>query len=111
VVVTKRSLWRSALAGAVIGLVEAAGLSAVRPALRLPLRVVWRQERRPADPLSRLGIWFLDPLPDPRPAPTDLRRGAADVLRLERWAADPRATGTGGRPSWRWRGVGPGSGG
>ena len=88
-------MWRSALAGAVIGLVEAAGLGAVRPALRHPLRVVWRQARQPSDPLSRLGVWFLEPLPDPRPTPTDLRGGSGRRLQLERLAPVRLARGPG----------------
>jgi hypothetical protein len=73
----KWNLWRSALAGALIGLVEVAGMAAIRPSLRAPLRVVRPSGRQPTDPLARIGVWFLDPLPDPRPAPTDLRRRPA----------------------------------
>ncbi len=85
----KRNVWRSALAGAIIGLVEAAGLAAIRPSPRAPLRMV-----RPADPLrthplASLGVWFLDPLPNPRPAPTDLRRavGPGPLTVIVPWRA------------------------
>jgi len=70
----KRNVWRSALAGAIIGLVEAAGLAAIRPSPRAPLRMVRPADPLRADPLAGLGVWFMDPLPDPRPGPTDLRR-------------------------------------
>jgi hypothetical protein len=69
----KWNVWRSAVAGALIGLVEAAGLAAVRPALRRPLGVVRPADRLHLNPLARLGVWFLDPLPDPRPHPSDQR--------------------------------------
>ncbi len=70
----KWNVWRSALAGALIGLVEVAGLAAIRPSLRAPLRVVRPADRLPSDPLAGIGVWFLDPLPDPRPRQSDLRR-------------------------------------
>lgn len=69
----KRNVWRSAIAGAVLGLVEAAGLAAVRRSPRSPLRIVRPAVRLHPNPLARLGVWFLDPLPDPRPCPSDLR--------------------------------------
>jgi hypothetical protein len=73
----KFNVWRSALAGALIGFVEAAGLAAIRPSLRAPLRIVRPADRLLRDPLARYGVWFLDPLPAPRPGATDLRRPPA----------------------------------
>lgn len=78
----RRKLWRTLLAGAVIGLVEAAGLDRGRPARRRPIRAVWLDDREPADPLARAGVWFLDPFDDPRPAPGDLRRDSGARLTL-----------------------------
>lgn len=84
----RRRFWRSVLAGAVIGLVEAAGLDRPRRMLRRPLRVVWLDDRDSTDPLDHAGVWFVDPLGDPRPEPTDRRRCAARGLRITR--LDPR---------------------
>ncbi len=80
----QRKIWRGMLAAAVAGVVEAAGLGALRPDPRRPLRVVWLDDREPADPLAGTGIWFLDPIGDPRPEPTDLRRPSRPPLRLAR---------------------------
>lgn len=82
------------MAGAMIGLIEAAGLGAVRPAPREPLRMVRPANRLGAHPLAGLGVWFLDPLPHPRPAPSDLRRprrsGPLSILVPRRWpGVDP----------------------
>ena len=76
----KRMLWRTLLAGAVIGLVEAAGLDRGRRARRRRSRAVWLDDREPADPLARAGVWFLDPLIGARPEATDLRRPAGDRI-------------------------------
>jgi hypothetical protein len=70
----KWNVWRSAVAGALIGFVEAAGLAAIRPSWRAPLRVVRPAGRIPSNPLGRCGVWFMEPLPDPRPEASDLRR-------------------------------------
>jgi hypothetical protein len=95
----KWSIWRSAVAGVIIGVVEAAGLAAVRPDLRAPLRVVRPADRLRTPPLAGLGVWFLDPLPDPRPRPSDRRHpapaGPLSLLvprpwRLGRWTSAPR---------------------
>ena len=93
----KRRLWRTLVAGAVIGLVEAAGLDRRVRTRRRPLRVVWLDDREPADPLARAGVWFIDPLGDPRPAAGDLRRAHGPALRLARLVA---------RPLNAWRGRG-----
>jgi hypothetical protein len=85
------NVWRSALAGAMIGLIEAAGLAAVRPAPAKPLRLVRPAPRMRSHPLAGIGLWFLDPLADPRPAPTDQRRGGSGRLSL----LVPRQWGTG----------------
>jgi hypothetical protein len=86
---SKWNVWRSAVAGAMIGVIEAAGLGAVRPAPREPLRMVRPAKRLGVHPLAGLGVWFLDPLPDPRPAPSDLRRpgrsGPLSILVPRRW--------------------------
>ena len=84
----RRRLWRALVAGAVIGLVEAAGLDRGRRVHRRPLRVVRLDDREPVDLLARAGVWFLDPLGDPRPVPGDLRRPAGRRLGLS--ALDPR---------------------
>jgi len=85
--VIPRSLLRSILAGTVIGLVEAAGLDPRRRHLRRPLRVVRLDDTGRTDPLATAGVWFLDPIGDPRPDPTDRRgklpwRGALRLTRL-----------------------------
>jgi hypothetical protein len=86
----KWNVWRSVLAGALIGLVEAAGLAAVRPAPRTPLGVVRRADRLRRPSLARLGVWFLDPLTRVRPNPSDLRcpvpRGRLSVLVPAQWS-------------------------
>jgi hypothetical protein len=86
----KWNIWRSVLAGALIGVVEAAGLAAVRPAPRAPLGVVRRADRLRKPSLARLGVWFLDPLTRVRPDPSDLRRpvpgGRLSVLIPARWS-------------------------
>lgn len=82
--VVKWSAWKSVLAGAVIGFVEAAGPAAARRRLHRPLAMIRIDDRRTPDPLRGLGVWFIDPLPNPRPAPTD-RRGGGGPLRLARF--------------------------
>lgn len=57
---TKWSPWRSVLAGAVIGFVEAAGSERERHALRRPEAVVRLADREPA-PGRPAGLWFLTP--------------------------------------------------
>lgn len=84
----RRMLWRTLLAGAVIGLVEAAGLDRGRRARRRRSRAVWLDDREPADPLARAGVWFLDPIPGPRPEPSDLRRPAGGGLRIAPFRRD-----------------------
>ena len=78
----RRMLWRTLLAGAVIGLVEAAGLDRGRRARRRRSRAVWLDDREPTDPLARAGVWFLDPLGDPRPEPGDVRRPTRSEIRI-----------------------------
>ncbi|MBW3554320.1 MAG: hypothetical protein KY466_12450 [Gemmatimonadetes bacterium] len=85
----RRMLWRTLLAGAVIGLVEAAGLDRGRRVRRRRSRAVWLDDREPADPLARTGVWFLETIGDPRPVPGDLRRPAQRGLRI---APIPRGT-------------------
>lgn len=58
---TRWSPWRSLLAGAVIGFVEAAGSEVDRRALRPRDPVVRFQDRRP-DAGRPPGLWFLAPL-------------------------------------------------
>ena len=63
---TRWSAWRSVLAGAVIGFVEAAGSDRERRALSYPDPVV-RFDARGHDRLaSPPGLWFLVPLRDIR---------------------------------------------
>lgn len=78
----KRRIWRVLLASAVIGLVEAAGLDRRSRLLRRPLHMVRLDDRERPDPLAAAGVWFLDPIPDPRPRPGDLRRATGQFLRL-----------------------------
>lgn len=93
----KRKLWRSIVAGAVIGLVEAAGLDASRRVVRRPLRAIRLDDREPADLLAGAGVWFLDPIGDPRPERADVRRPVLERLRLTRLAPGAllRAAGRG----------------
>lgn len=63
---TRWSPWRSVLAGAVIGFVEAAGSDGERRRLRQPDPVVRFDEREPVRPRSPVGLWFLVPLRDIR---------------------------------------------
>lgn len=79
----KWSAWKSVLAGAVIGFVEAAGPEAARRRLRAPLAVVRIDDRHSPDPLADVGLWILDPVPDPHPDATD-RRYPLTALRLTR---------------------------
>ena len=79
----KWSAWKSVLAGAVIGFVEATGPEAARRRIRTPLAVVRIEDRRGPDSLVGTGVWFLDPLPDPRPVLGD-QRGVVGHLRLAR---------------------------
>ena len=87
--VRKRRIWRALVASAVIGLVEAAGLDRRGRIRKRPLRVVWMDDREPADPLARTGVWFLEPVGDPRPEPADLRHPHGGSLRLARFVAPP----------------------
>lgn len=77
-----RRFWRTLLAGALIGVVEAVAPERQRSLLRRPHRIVWIDDREPEDRLARSGVWFLDPLGDPRPRPGDLRRETGPALRL-----------------------------
>ena len=61
----KRSLVRSLVAGALIGLTEAAPLDAVRRTR--PLQVVWIDDRDLPDPLTRVPLFLLDPVPLEKP--------------------------------------------
>lgn len=63
---TRWSPWRSVLAGAVIGFVEAAGSKNERGLLHYPDPVVRFLEREPDRPGSPRGLWFLAPLRDIR---------------------------------------------
>lgn len=56
------SPWRSVLAGAVIGFIEAAGSERERRVLRNPEPVVRFQAREPDDGRPPVGVWFLAPL-------------------------------------------------
>lgn len=56
------SPWRSMLAGAVIGFIEAAGSENERRALRTPEPVVRFQTREPDEAGRPVGLWFLAPL-------------------------------------------------
>lgn len=59
------SPWRSVLAGAVIGFIEAAGSQQDRRALRHPEPVVRFDDREPDAGRPR-ALWFLSPLRDIR---------------------------------------------
>ncbi len=73
-----RSVFRSLVAGALIGFTDAAPLDAAR--LRRPLDVVWREDRDQPDPLAGVPLWFLDPV---RPVGSrDTRRNVGRSLRL-----------------------------
>lgn len=84
------SAWKSVVAGVVIGFVEAAGSDAARRRLRRPPPVVWIDRRRAPNPLARLGVRLLDPLPLP-PRSADRRRPIRDgILRITRIRPRPR---------------------
>lgn len=77
------SPWKSALAGAVIGFLEAAGSEHEKRAAHRPLAVV-RFDERQRDRLARpAGLWFLDPLPRPGGDDGGSRREAGK-LQLDR---------------------------
>ncbi|MFW5952066.1 MAG: hypothetical protein ACOC3J_05990 [Gemmatimonadota bacterium] len=61
---TRWNPWRSALAGAVIGFIEAAGTEVQRRALNRPNPVVRYDEREPEGLRPPAGLWFLEPLRD-----------------------------------------------
>lgn len=59
---TRWSPWRSVLAGAVIGFVEAAGSELERRALREPEAVIRLDDRERDRSAVPPGLWFLSPL-------------------------------------------------
>ena len=71
---TRRSPWKSALAGAVMGFLEAAGSESERRVLSRPLAVIRYEEGESTRARRPGGLWFLDPLPRPRPDPGGRRR-------------------------------------
>lgn len=79
------SPWKSALAGAVIGFLEAAGSEHEKRAAHRPLAVV-RFDERQRDRLAwPAGLWLLDPLPRPGEDGGGRRRDARH-LKLDRIA-------------------------
>lgn len=58
------SPWRSVLAGAVIGFIEAAGSDRERRVLSRPAAVVRFDHRHPDSGAPPSGLWFLFPLRD-----------------------------------------------
>ena len=74
-----RNVFRSLVAGALIGFAGAVPMDAAR--LRRPLEVVWRDDRDLPDPLDGVPVTFLDPVPLGRGS-LDTRRSAGRVLRL-----------------------------
>lgn len=77
-VAKNRSVFRSLVAGALIGFADAAPMDAAR--LRRPLEVVWRDDRDQPDPLTGVPLWFLDPVSPV--GSRDTRRGVGRALRL-----------------------------
>lgn len=77
-----RSVFKSLVAGALIGFADAAPLDARR--LQRPLEVVWRDDRDLPDPLAGVPLTILDPVPLGRGSRDD-RRGVGGTIRLT-WA-------------------------
>lgn len=77
----KRSVWRSVIAGALIGVAEATRMD---PATRYrrPLGIVWLDDRNWPDPTAGIPLLLLDPVPLPDPRRTDVRHRRAGGLRL-----------------------------
>lgn len=75
----KRSVLRSLVAGALIGVAEAAPMASVRR-LRRPLGVVWIDDRDLQDPLGGLPLVILEPVP--LDGSLDQRRDEVALLRL-----------------------------
>ena len=73
-----RSVFRSLVAGALIGFADAAPMDARR--LQRPLEVVWRDDRDLPDPLAGVPLMILDPVPLGRSR--DSRRSPGRALRL-----------------------------
>lgn len=73
-----RSVFRSLVAGALIGFADAAPLAARR--LQRPLEVVWRDDRDLPDPLEGVPLMILDPVSLDRSR--DSRRRSGRTLRL-----------------------------
>lgn len=91
----KWSAWKSVLAGAVIGFVEAAGPEEARRRLRDPVAVVRIVRQRRHTLADEIGLWLLDPLPRPAPDRGGIRRRTGALLRLGRFrAGDPRGLQT-----------------
>ena len=65
--------WKSVLAGAVIGFLEAAGSEQERRRAR-PLAVVRYEDRHPDAGGEPPGLWFLEPIPRPVPEVGGQRR-------------------------------------
>lgn len=74
-----RNVFRSLVAGALIGFADAAPMNAAR--LRRPLEVVWRDDRDLPDPLDGVPLMFLDPVPLGQGS-RDTRRTVGRALRL-----------------------------
>jgi hypothetical protein len=113
-------IWRSVLAGVIIGFAEGTRLPAHRRSAR-PLGVVWLDDRRQSDPLLDLPLLLLDPVPLERDR-GGARRGRGERgLRLELWSpirwlrrvsgdwtsapgtGQRRNAGGSGRPGQRWQ--------
>lgn len=74
-----RSVFRSLVAGALIGFAEAVPMDAVH--LRRPLEVVWRDDRDLPDPLDGVPVTILDPVPLGGRS-RDTRRSVGRTVRL-----------------------------
>ena len=94
----KRSVWRSLVAGALIGVAEVTRVG--RPPLRRPPGVVWLDDRDLPDPTAGIPLLLLDPVPLAAAGSSDVRRRRAGGLRV--------TLPTPGR-LLRWLGASPGS--
>ncbi|NIY08831.1 MAG: hypothetical protein GWN02_11350 [Gemmatimonadetes bacterium] len=77
----KRSVWRSLIAGALIGVAEA---TRVDPAgrHRRPLGIVWLDDRDLPDPMVGIPLLLLDPVRLGDPGDSDVRRRRVGGVRL-----------------------------
>jgi hypothetical protein len=77
----ERSVWRSVIAGALIGVAEATRLEG-GAGPRRPLGIVWLDDRIRPDPTAGIPLLLLDPVPLPALCDSDVRRRRVRGLKL-----------------------------